>query len=338
VYKQRVLAVLWVNLVMAGTPVQWAPVPPAIVVVSVETTARSVGSVARADLVSRLEHVIESRARAQVKVLSESDLLWCGGDPLCRIRLARSERSDVLVALYQLGGEGEVRLGLTVFTTTTGDQAANERPLFEAKDLPLPDGALDDAAFDVWLADSLAAVLSSPRYATADPVRLPELPAGTVLHLAGARLELPEAAEVTLAGLPAVPTALAVAAPDYEALSLALGPGTPAPAVALEPTPARWIRRAIFGSGIAGLGVAVVGLGGAAASAGVSGFCVRPTATDCSAGYSGWVPVAAAGAAYAVPIVVEAMMRDELEAGGWALVWAMSLSAVAGTLMVVADR
>jgi hypothetical protein len=333
-----VAVTLWSSLLVAAAPLEWAPVPPAVVVVALEATAKSAAPVSRADLIDSIERWIESRARAQVKVLSPADLLSCGGDPLCRIRLARAERSELLLSLYLHGREGEITLGLTVFTTTTTDVASNERPLLEAVNLPLGADTLSSGALDTWLGDNLSSVLAAPLYVVAEPRRLEPLPMGTVLQLGASRLELSEDAEVTVIGLPSLPATLRVEPPDYEVVSLPLAPREPTPAVAFEATSARWVRRGIFGSGVAGVAVAATGLGVAAATSGTVGFCARASAADCSDGYSPWVSVAVTGAAYALPIMVDAALRDEAEAGPWGLIAGLVAGAVGATVMIVGDR
>lgn len=266
---------LWFALLVTATPDVWTPIPRPVVAAHVEAALSPGARMSRAHVVDLLIDAMNESTGGRGVSLPASVVTVCGGDLQCRLDLARSTGSAILVHLYVSGTEAQLRFDLVVRSSTL---PATSPPVAEVPQPWLVRTASvgpSDARVRAWLAAALSPIERRTAYSRPVVVELRDVPPGSVVGV-GEASTTTDGNSLWVARPVDAELRLSVAAPDYEVLDVLLGRTElvhQMPRDSLVPSPRRRIRQATFWSGVA-MSAAGAALVLAAASRSPSG-CVR---------------------------------------------------------------
>jgi hypothetical protein len=175
----------------------WQPVERPVVAASIEASIDPDAVTSRAQVVEWVAAALPRCMSVQPVILPASTPSVCGADMTCRLDLARSSGSSVLVVLYVEASKDSASFNLEVLSATTARTLVSSAGRWEPGRDELD---ADGRAFAEWLCRRLDTFARRTEY-QARTATLRDVPLGAVLSLGNSRLTA-ISTEVVLARIP----------------------------------------------------------------------------------------------------------------------------------------
>lgn len=265
---------MWLVLLATPPGDVWEPVPRPVIAVNVEATLSPGATFTRDRAIRLLIEAVDEATAGRGVSLPASVVTVCGGDTQCRLDLARTSSSNVLVTYYVLAADDELMFDLEVRSTTLAASSPASVIATAPSRWTGPASATDDTIHG-WLVDVLGGLRVRLPYQAPRVVDIAALPPGSLVRVGDASVSV-AGDQLRLARPARGALTVRIEAPDYEALEVIVAPDEERVEFPIEratPSPQRRIRQATFWSGVAltAVGAALI----VASTTRTSGVCFR---------------------------------------------------------------
>lgn len=281
---------LALTMLALGELPTWAPVLRPTVALSVERALPDQYLAPTSVVVEATVRAFEASYRLRAKVLDAGSMAACGGSFECRVEVARGADAALLALVFVDDAESEARFRLALWDTR------GERLPSRGGEVVVSSTAAIEAGIR-GLVRAQSEVCEARGWGLGNERTLLGLRGRTVVSVGALDIRT-DAAGLRLVELPLEPVELQVDAEDYLPWRASVSPGAEPLKVELAASPARWVRRGLFGVSVAALvgGAATVVV--AAATPDRAG-CVRSATGSCG---PAWAGSSALDAGLSVPV------------------------------------